>query len=264
MPVSLFEYLSIRRPPTGRSVFALYKMDAIAAPEREPGLHEHIEKAISHGHVTLGLERDWLHQRANQSTRRGDAMLVDNEFDRSWSSLHSYLRGQILGPPADPVRVAAETVLARALPLGVGAVTQLSFELQLGASDAVLELFSGELAPYVPTLRLERHIDSIKEVSGRFRKELEKETRPLTWDKVAAAQARMHELYAAVILNVLGRYVGEDHASRARREALLSEVNRQDALLGDLYRRRRPVVDVDPESGEEVAPPEPAPAIDAA
>lgn len=264
MPASLYDYLSIRRHPTGRMVFALGKTRLVASEEREPGLITRVDKAVTHGRSTLALERKWDGVRVTRSSRRGDAAIIDIEFDNAWKTFASLIQGQVFGPPDDPVRKAAEEVLANAFPLGVSAVTQKSYELQLEAADSILGSFDEELAPHAKLLGLTRHLDGLKSIGGRFRIELEREEKPLAWSTVAASKVRTQELYAGVILNILGRYPDDDAASVERREALLSEVNRQDALLRDLYRRHRPALDVDADTGEVLGEQTPVSEVDAA
>lgn len=256
MPASAFSYLSLRRPPEGRAIFALGKMRLIASDEREPGLKPLIDGAIEQARETLRLERGWVAVKATRTTRRGDAAALDIGFDQAWMAFESAVKGQLFGPPADPVRQAAEKVLKKVLPAGASAITQQSFEQQLAASDSAIEALETDFRPQVELLNLGRHVSTLKAFAEDFRAELHKDARPeVTWDEVISARRRTQELYAGVVFHVLGRYADAEPASVARREELLAEVNRQDDLLKDLYRRHRPEVDIDPDSGEVVDEP---------
>lgn len=257
-PVSLFDYLSLRRPPAGRSVFALGQMRKIVDEAREPGLLALIDAAIGQGRRTLGVQREWEDVKSTRSRRRGDASVIDIEFDQAWVALNAMLAGQSLGSLDKEVSEAAKTLSAKVFPRGLGALTQQSFELQLAESQSILEDLETKYASQVRILGLSRHVALIRDIACRFRVELEKNEQKLTWDEVTAQQTRAQEFYAGVIFNVLGRYPNDLPANVTRRAELLQEVNRQDQLLFDLYRRRRPSLDINPDTGEVVDEPPPS------
>lgn len=258
MPVSLFDYLTLRRPPVGRIVFALGKLRLIAVEAKEPGLLALVDAAEKQGRHTLALQREWETVKATRSKARGSAATLDIEFDQSWVALNAMLKGQSLGSLDKHVSEAATMLLTKVFPRGVGALTQQSFELQLAESESILEDLRTVYAPQVQLLGLGRHVAAIGDVARRFRVELQKEEKRLTWDEVFAGQTRAQELYAGVVFNILGRYPTDDPACVARRTELLAEVNRQDKLLLDLYRRRHPTLDVNPDTGDVVDQPIPA------
>lgn len=257
-PVSLFDYLSLRRAPAGRSVFALGQMRKVADETREPGLLALIDAAIAEGRRTLALEREWEEVKSTRTRRRGDASLIDIEFDQAWAALNAMLAGQSLGSLDKQVSEAAKMLSAKVFPRGLGALTQQSFELQLAESQSILQDLDTKYAPQVRILGLSRHVALLRDIAFRFRIELEKNEQKLTWDEVAARQTRAQEFYAGVIFNVLGRYPTDLPAHVMRRAELLQEVNRQDRLLFDLYRRRRPSLDVNPDTGEVIDEPLPS------
>jgi hypothetical protein len=61
----------------------------------------------------------------------------------------------------------------------------------------------------------------------------------------------MRESLAGLVLLIGSHYRGREAASIARRAERLAPIYDQDARIADAYRRRRPVTDVDPETGDE-------------
>lgn len=195
MAASAFSYLSLRRPPEGRAIFALGKMRLVASEQREPGLRSLIDGATEQARETLRLERGWVGVKATRTTRRGDAAALDIGFDQAWMAFESAVKGQVFGPPNDPTRQAAEEVLAKLLPAGASAITQQSFELQLASSDSALEALESDFARHVKLLNLGRHVSALKSFAESFRAELHKDARPaVTWDEVISARRRAQEL----------------------------------------------------------------------
>lgn len=251
MPVAVSAYLNRRRLLTGRASYALRQIHKTASEEREPGLRRRIERAREQAKRTLLLEREWDNVKSNRTRARGNAAEIDLEFDEAWRATERAVRGQLIGDATDPARAAATKLIDRVFPLGTAGITQQPFEIQLEKSDAVLDLLeSDKLAPHVRTLHLERHVAALRDISRRFRIELEKEPKALTWNEVVAEQNRTHELYSGVLIDVLDRYSDpDDEDGITRREELLAEPNRQDAAMYEFYRRQRKPLDVDPETG---------------
>lgn len=248
---SLFPYVNLRRFLTGRRLFILRQM--LASLYMTPAIAELVEAAIAHDRKTLDLEYLWKQQKADTSTNRGDAVAIDLEIDQVIGAMESNVRSQIIGSPKDPVRVAAELVVKDAFPLGSKALTQQAFEEQLASVETLLKRFDGNLQEPAKLLGLGRYLQQLQPLARQFGDELRKRKSVVVrWNDVTAAQAEGQEMLAEVVAVIIGTFHRRDAETTGRRESLLAELNRQDALVRESIRRSRRVLDVDPDTGDEV------------
>src|SRR5699024_11092442 len=99
---------------------------------------------------------------------------------------------------------AAKRLRKRLYPDGVGAITQRSFEEQLGLVDAMLHLLEGELAPDVRLVHLERHVRHMREQADALLAELARpEPEYVTYDQVRACDGALHEALCEVAVAIL-------------------------------------------------------------
>lgn len=250
MLVSLFDFLTLRRPPMGRMLFALNRILELSDEEREPGLAALIVQAQRQGRKASNLQIEWDRQKKTRSVARGNARVVDSKFDQAWNALWSALQGPVMLDLNDELSETAKKMIDVIFPMGLGAFTTLPFELQLDASDGILEKLDSDHQQEIEFLGLGRYVERIRELGNELRVELAKFNKDLEWEDVAHEQNLARDLYAGVILNVLGRYPHNDKVCVKRRSELLEEVLRQDRILHDNNRRRRPTADLDPDTGE--------------
>lgn len=264
MKGSVQPYLKFRQLPTGRRIFALQQMLVEARKLEWASLVTFLEDAIRQARQTLELELRWYVTRDDRSVKRGDAVVLDVQIDGQFGAMESIAKAQAVGDTSDPDVKAAQDFVQAVFPLGLTAITQQDFEAQLQHMDLLVERFQGDLRGAVEQLGLQKQVGRLVPLVEQFRAELAKAKEPLTFNQVRAAQQEGLERFAAAVVQVLGTYWDRDETSTARREALLAEANRQDELVAESLRRRRPVLDVDPDSGNEVDEPQPAPVAPAA
>lgn len=252
---SLQSYIPIPRLTTGRRLFVLQSMLAIACKRGEQAIIDALQESIEFDRHTLLLEEQWKTVRDNRSTRRGDASVIDNALDQAINSVATVARGHASGDPKKPRPVAANTILQTLFPNGVSAITQQSFEEQL---ESVVLFLSKclTLEDEIRLLGLEDRVAEIGELTTRFRIELEKTPKgQVTWDQVRAAYNEGHERYLSIHALILGKYWRRDVEHTALREEIFAEHNRQIEIVQDKRRRKVPVLDVHPDTGEEIGDP---------
>lgn len=254
MSGSIQPYLAIRQFPTGRRIFSFRGMRKEAVDLTLSAFVTFLDECIEKDRETLGLEARWEREKGDRSTARGEATVVDMHIDRELSAIQTIANAQAAGPDGDPDVQTARAFVKEVFPFGLAALTQLSFEEQLEKVDLLLGRFDGDLAAAVDTIGVRRQVDRLKPLVGKFRVELEKEKKPLTFDKVVAARNAGQERLARAVVRALAAFDGSDPESTEKREALLAEVNRQERLLAEARLRRRVVRDVDPDTGEETGP----------
>lgn len=252
---SLLQYFSLIHLTTGRRIFALNAMLGVALEHKLHQLVEPIEDAIAFNRDLFGLEERWDTVRDNRSTRRGDAVIVDNKLDQTLHAIATVASGHASGDIDTPHLRAGKHVLEKLYPNGVTAITQQSFEDQLESVVHLLKKCDDDrgLSDDIRLLGLEDRITQIKALTSQLRVELEKKPQAeVTWDKVRAAQLEGHERYVGNVALVIGTFWRRTQEHTDLREELLSEANRQSKIISDSRRRKVPVLDVDPETGEEI------------
>src|SRR5690606_20690897 len=126
----------------------------------------------------------------------------------------------------------------------------------LGFMDAMQTRFANELEADIVTLNLGAKLAQLSKLVEAFRAELEKTRADLAWDTVLAAQNEGHELLAELFVTILAAHKARTPENEERRAALLAEYDRQDRIVFEAQRRRRRVLDVDPETGADLPPDE--------
>lgn len=262
MSTSLLKYFNIRRLPTGRLLFVLNDIRQVAVGLHLQGLVTEVDEAIAHAKKTLELELQWRTRKSDPSKKRGDASIIDSQIDTLLGGIQSIVSGQSVGDESDPAVPAARRFLSSIFPLGLGGITNQSFEQQLGYMDAMQLRFANELKDDVKTLGLGAKLSQLSTLVEAFRKELEKTRNEITWNSVVAAQNEGHELLADLFVSIFACHKKRDPETLKRRAALLAEYDRQDRIVYEAQRRRRKVLDVDPDTGLELPSDDALPAVE--
>ncbi|TDP77660.1 hypothetical protein [Bradymonas sediminis] len=252
MQTGLFHLLNMRQMPTGRRVFVMRKIRAAAESLGATEIVDRCDEALAWDAQTMDMELAYLSDKGQESRARGEAQRFDQQIDARLAAMAAIAQASTVGEAGDPVVEAAHRFMAEVFPLGVAALTQLSFEEQLAAVDRLLGRFvaPGDLAAAVDQLGLRRYVTHLGPLVARFRQELEAESvARVTFDKLESARARGRDLLAGVVFLAAATYYRRTPDDTAARNALLHELYRQDALLGEAFRRGRKVVDIDPETG---------------
>lgn len=248
----IFDYLRSRQLPTGRRIFVLKAVQKVAADYGLNDLEEQCDKAIADDEKTLELERRYKRQQKQPASRgRGDAAGVDRVIDGLLGAMHAIADGQAFGD--DETAKKARHFLAEVFPVGLGGLVRLPFEEQLAVEENLLKRFAGDLEETVRLLGLERHVAHLKELVPEFRAELERSPdKVVTYEDIRKARAAGLDRFAAVVFRVLAENGGSSRAQREQRQTLLAEYHRQNDIIARANRNSRGVVDIDPETGEEM------------
>ena len=106
-------------------------------------------------------------------------------------------------------------------------------------------------------VRLAPFVGRLKTLSPKFRESLKKETsREVSYDQVREARAVGQEAMLRVVAKILGDLPGSESQEALARQSLLGPVMNQNRRIAEAFSSRRPVTDVDPETGEEEPEPE--------
>ncbi|WP_437914915.1 hypothetical protein WME73_04965 [Sorangium sp. So ce302] len=247
---------------TGRRLFALRQVRAIAKEQRFTELVKHCDAAIEHDLATRAMERRWAGEPvatgANPAAQRIDVLV-----DRTLGAIRDLVVAQTQGAaPDDPVHKEVAAFLKPIFPVSVQAITSLPYIDELAAVDDIVALLKGELATAVREFGLGRLVTRLADLAVQYREALEAPPPSLIdWGRVRSARAEGQGLLLEAVAIILGKHHERTREGTAARLALLAPILQQDEAIGQYLRSRRAIADVNPETGEdEPAAPTPAPA----
>ncbi|WP_437568490.1 hypothetical protein [Sorangium sp. So ce542] len=246
---------------TGRRLFALRQVRALAKEQRFTELVKHCDAALEHDLATRALERRWAGEPAATGANPA-AQRIDVLVDRTLGAIRDHVVAQTQGAaPDDPIHKEVAAFLRPIFPVSVQAITSLPYVDELAAVDDIVALLKGELAPAVREFGLGRLVTRLADLAVQYRDALEAPPPSLIdWGRVRAARAEGQGLLLEAIAIILGKHHERTREGTAARLALLAPILQQNEAIGQYLRSRRAIADVNPETGED-EPAAPAPAV---
>jgi hypothetical protein len=251
---SMQPYFNFYQFPTGRRLFAMRGVLRIARERGQDGIAALAEKAVAQAQHAADLDAGWRRSRKTRVGVRAEAGAIDNAIDRTLSGIAAHLGALAHAFGDEPAGRQAAALTARLFPEGVSAITHLAFEDELAACEAILRDLNGSHAADAGALGLGPFIERLEGLLLQFRTALKSEQgREVTHDQIRAAQAEGQDAMLRVVAKVLGDFHGASGEHVELRSALLAPVVSQNGRLRERFSRHRGVVDVNPETGEELA-----------
>ncbi|MFU8806462.1 MAG: hypothetical protein ACNA8W_21800 [Bradymonadaceae bacterium] len=248
-------YITLLIFTAARRVFAFSQLLIIARRFQDEEVEAFLEKSIAHDRETLRKEALWRAARQPQGTGRGKAVDIDNAIDRLVGAMHKSVQNLVSSvDPGHPIVAKGREFNRAVFPDGAHPIVTLQHEDQLGVMEELLERFDGPLRSHISELSLTIYVDQLRTLVPQFRSELKKqEPRPaITFDEVRAAREQGQENLLAIVARILGENYTNSTAHVERRNEYLSIVFEQnERIRSHRSRRRRVMVDVNPDTGEE-------------
>jgi hypothetical protein len=226
----------------GRRIYALRRVDERVAAKQLPDLSPAIALAIEHDRKTLDLEA----ARSDRSTI--EVRDHDGAVDRTLGTIQILISHFAAGDDA-----TAEALLGTLFPNGLAAHVHLPHVEQAAANERVLKILESDahkawldahgVHPLIEELR--SHHDAFEAAL----KARDSESVP-SWDDIKRARARGQELYLEIVAQIIAQFRNEPEL----RDELLEPIRAQDLRSQHYRRQRRHVVDVNPDTGEELEP----------
>jgi hypothetical protein len=208
------------------------------------------------------LDRNAEWERTKNTSRargEGEAMALDPLVDRSIAGIYNHVENLARSLPKDhELAVAARELSRRAFPNGAEGYTKLPHAEELVEVKNLIKRSDdpNDLAPLVQKLGVTPMVENLRELAVKFEAALRKlfpgET---TWDQLKAAAADCHERYVQLVALIAGKYNLQTPEHIAARVALLGPIMEQDRRIAEARKLRRPVPDVNPNTGEPVVTP---------
>jgi len=253
---SLLNLFSLYRLPAGRRLFALRKVRSLASSD--PPIVALVDDAIAHDTKVLELRGKWLVSKDVAVKYPARLMELDAEHDRIVSSMAAVAHGLSAGMQEEtPIGAAARRIVQRVFGAGIAPLTKLDFVQQRESTNTWLALLNGELSDDAVLIGIGPMRDRLASVNKEFGEMLDAfqpETK-ISYDAWRTEDKLGQEKLLRVLAVIAGKYCGAKPGDDEMRTKLLAPILQQNDAVADTYRRRRPVTDVNPDSGEVVTDP---------
>jgi hypothetical protein len=263
MDTSLAGLIRLKIFPTGRRLFAYYRVLEGATKLNAAVIAELAQKAIAADEATAKVEQRWAQKRragktsAKQLKAQKELQRIDVHVDRALTGLRDGSEATIRGADDDEKElvVEVENFLNEIFPNGVAAVTSKSFDEESVVVKAIVSRLQSDLAPTVAKLGLTLNAQRLAKLSVQYEEALAN-VEVLDFGKVKAAREVGQEYLLRLTAKIMGTFDEPTAEHAEARAALLGPILKQDQAISDHIRVRRSVPDVDPETGEEEPPPD--------
>ncbi|MDC3958087.1 hypothetical protein [Polyangium jinanense] len=148
------------------------------------------------------------------------------------------------------MRAISRTLPGRSPKKSAGAVTSLPFVEELGEVQRILSrVDEPDYKALVIELGLTRHVLRLRDLEGKYRAAIEGLGGQVTYAQVKDARAKGQSLMLQAVAMILGEYPSDSDADRKARGALLGPILVQNEAIRRYLRERKPIEDVNPETG---------------
>ncbi len=261
MFATLDRFIKIRQFGVGRRLFTYDKVRKQAQRRDNAPLVALTVSATSHDQdVTQALNARW------KAKKSGAAVLKispqGREADRAFDSCASGIDRVLLGIPRiwgaeHPNAEQARRLSAQFFPAGVGELATLSWVDEVSEGRRIVRLAeSDEWKGVVASTGLADAIERLRVVTEDLNDVLSRDATGLLFSEVRGARAKGQGYLRAIIAKCIGDYPNPTAEDEAVRLDLLATVIEQNDQIGFYNRRRRPVPDINPDTGDETAPDE--------
>ena len=241
------QYFTIPMMRTGRILFAAHQIKAALPADAPDALVAQLDATIEQATAHRATETAWDNR--DTGTARGDAAAHDRDADEVIAQIAAVCRSLAPLGDANAMGKAANALLTRFFPRGVGKVTQLIYEEEIAWIDDFLAAVSeGEPAAWIAALPLDDFIARLRVIAPAYRAELEKGREALTHADVVDGRRATRDAVQDLIASVWV-YSTDDSARDALLEPLAFQIN---SHRSHRRGRRNVASDVDPNTGEEI------------
>lgn len=249
----------------GSLLFGLGGTRAAAVKRNLPEIVASCDTALAAAQTYFNTDAAWERTK-NQPKAVGDgeAAALDPQIDRVVTGIQETAANLIRSlPEGHPLAIAGTEFLRKALPNGAEGITKLRHPEQLVAVQQLLGRCSdaNDLLPYVQKLGLAPLVERLRELCVRFEAALRNPSAgETTWDKLKAANFEAQERLAELVGKITGTFNLRTAEHIQARRDLLSPIMQQEERIAEARKQRRPLTDVDPNTGEPVVTPPANPA----
>lgn len=244
----------------GSLLFGLKGVRAAAVKRDLPQIVAACDKATNAAQQYYNTNAAWERTKNQPKSKgEGDAVALDPLVDRGVTGMQdaAYVPVRSL-PKEHPLAVAGRAFLQKALPNGAEGITKLAHAEELVAVQQLIVRCDDpkDLKPHVQTLGMSALVENLRELSVRFEGALRQPARGETsWDKVKATSVEAQECMLELVAKIVGTFNLRTPEHIEARAEMLFPIIEQDDRIAEARKQRRPVIDVDPVTGDPVVTP---------
>lgn len=255
--------MDVYQLPAGRRAYALAAVLA-AAKKAKVELGDVAKAAVAANEACRARDKSWDATGATTKTSAVSLKLrrIDARVDKSVTGIRGSMVAELEDMDVEDDPQTADRIrdcLDRHFPAGAAAYTKIAHVEEHAAVTALVADLRKEHADVVKLLGLERRLARLAALLPQYKAEIDASNvgATITYKDVVIAREAAHEAMCALMAVIAGRWWRpEDMATRA---ALLGPILQQSEKVAEARRGRREVEDIDPETGDPVAPTPPAP-----
>ncbi len=245
--------------PTGRRAYA-YGVMLDGAKKRDDGVMVALlTEAVAANEKARATEKAWDTTQSTATTNVSGTRvrLIDARIDKTVTRLRDAAADQLeaLDPDEEEERMLLTDFLDTHFPKGAQAYTKIGYEEEFQAVTKLMsDIRSGSVA-VVQMLGLELMLKQLDKLMPKYKAAIDEsnEVAGTTWKDVTLSRDVAQEAMLAVVGFVASRHwKAEDIKTR---QMILGPIFAQNTKVGDAFRQRREIPDVDPSTGVEVALP---------
>jgi hypothetical protein len=247
----LFSLLNLYVFSTGRRIFAMGQVLERAKKAKLDAIAAHCEATIAHDRETRKLEARWAGQPA-VITYSPELRATDISTDNCLIALRDAIDSQLrVIKPEDPLAASIIRLQKVLFPQGAGTITSMNYVEEIAEVDRVLEVLAEESwKPTVAELHIQRHIARLTELAQKYHELLEAPPSKVLFDQVHASRQKGQRMLHEAVAMIMGRYPSASPEHVEGFHALMGPILKQNDAIGEYYRTRRAVQDVNPDTGE--------------
>lgn len=206
--------------------------------------------------TTFEMEQQWLVAARGNEQYQQAVRAADVVADSRLSGFHGQLDS--LRRLVDEVEehAAIESVSRVIFPRGPLEVIQRPHTDQVEHVLASMRVLERDYADQLAMLRLAPHVRVVVEAHEALREALLSGQQGQGYEQVLEMRARLQTRLRVLVAAIIDRVPGVTGAERRLRSLLLGTVMDHNAVVDNFLLRSEPIRDVDPETGQEIAPPE--------
>ncbi|MCU0689927.1 MAG: DUF6261 family protein [Polyangiaceae bacterium] len=246
---------NLYQQPPGGVIYSVEGTKQAAVRLNLPDVAQSCDACLESARAYLDRNGQWERTKNTSKARgEGEARTLDPTLDRSVAGIYNHVENLVRSFSKDhELAVAAREFSRLAFPNGAEGITSLPYAEELVAVKNLIQRSDDpdDLAALVDKLSLKPMVENLRELAVKFETALRRvfpgET---TWDQLKVAAADCHERYVQLVALIAGKYNLQTPEHIAARVALLGPIMEQDARIAESRKLRRPVPDVDPNTGE--------------
>ena len=240
--------------PPGRVVFAMnVTLNDLKGSSDKP-MRVFVERVRNQALRAWDEEQRWLAARRGEEGFLRAVREADEIADSRLNGFHGQLESLMHLIDAPKLRKSIEEIGEIVFPDGPHLVVSAEYAEQVGYVLAAMDRLREEHPKEVVTLKLANHVQTVTEAHLALQRALNSGQQGAGFESVIAARAALQRVVRVLVARAVSKHPGWNEGDRPERLKVLGPLLAQNMQVDNYLRRRRAVRDVNPETGQELAP----------